>query len=46
MAGGVIPQRDIPALSECGISRVFGPGTTLAEISQWLESELDALEPE
>jgi methylmalonyl-CoA mutase, C-terminal domain len=46
MAGGVIPKRDIPALSECGISRVFGPGTTLAEISQWLESELDALEPE
>jgi methylmalonyl-CoA mutase, C-terminal domain len=46
MAGGVIPRRDIPALTGCGISRVFGPGTTLAEISQWLESELDALEPE
>jgi methylmalonyl-CoA mutase C-terminal domain/subunit len=45
VAGGVIPQRDIPALTASGISKVFGPGTTLAEIAQWLESELDSLEP-
>jgi methylmalonyl-CoA mutase C-terminal domain/subunit len=45
VAGGVIPQRDIAALTESGISKVFGPGTTIAEISQWLESQLDSLEP-
>jgi methylmalonyl-CoA mutase C-terminal domain/subunit len=44
VAGGVIPPRDVAALNERGISKVFGPGTTLAEISQWLESELDSLE--
>ena len=44
IAGGMIPRRDIPALRDSGVSKVFGPGTTLAEISQWLEIELDSLE--
>jgi methylmalonyl-CoA mutase C-terminal domain/subunit len=44
IAGGVIPKRDIPTLLESGVSRVFGAGSTLAEIAQWLEDELDALE--
>ena len=45
IAGGVIPQRDIAALTDLGIRRIFGPGTPLAEITRWLESELDSLEP-
>jgi methylmalonyl-CoA mutase C-terminal domain/subunit len=45
VAGGMIPRRDIPALIDSGVSKVFGPGSTLAEISKWLESELDSLEP-
>jgi methylmalonyl-CoA mutase C-terminal domain/subunit len=44
VAGGVIPRRDIPALLDAGISRVFGTGSTLAEIATWLETELDAVE--
>ena len=45
IAGGVIPRRDIANLTDCGIRKVFGSGSTLAEISQWLEGELDSLEP-
>lgn len=45
MVGGVVPPRDIPGLLECGVGRVFLTGTALAEISSWLENELDSLEP-
>lgn len=45
MVGGVVPQRDIPGLLASGVGRVFLTGTPLAEISTWLENELDSLEP-
>ena len=32
VAGGIIPEDDIPALREMGIRAVFGPGTPLADI--------------
>lgn len=32
VAGGTIPSEDIPAVHEMGVDRVFGPGTSLAEI--------------
>lgn len=32
LAGGVIPEDDIPALQEAGVARVFGPGADLEEI--------------
>jgi methylmalonyl-CoA mutase C-terminal domain/subunit len=37
VAGGVIPQEDIPALVEAGIARVFLSGTSIAEIARYLE---------
>lgn len=30
--GGVIPDDDIPALLDCGVAAVFGPGTTSHQI--------------
>lgn len=39
MAGGIIPQEDIPALYEAGVSRVFLSGTSIAEIVDYLISE-------
>jgi len=30
VAGGIIPQEDIPALTTMGVAGVFGPGTSLA----------------
>ncbi len=37
-AGGIIPDDDIPALHEAGIDRVFGPGTTIGEVAEYLRS--------
>lgn len=35
-AGGIIPEHDRPALFEDGVRAVFGPGTTTAEILEFL----------
>ena len=40
--GGVIPAGDIRALKEQGVAEVFGPGSSLKGISNWLEATLDA----
>ncbi len=37
-AGGIIPDDDIPALREAGIDRVFGPGTTIGEVADYLRT--------
>jgi methylmalonyl-CoA mutase cobalamin-binding domain/chain len=39
IVGGTIPQADVPKLLECGVARVFGPGTPLAEIVAFLRRE-------
>ena len=36
--GGIIPERDRPALIEAGVSAIFGPGTTSAEMVEFLDS--------
>jgi methylmalonyl-CoA mutase C-terminal domain/subunit len=35
-AGGIIPEDDIPALKEAGISAVFGPGTAIGDIASYM----------
>ncbi len=42
--GGVIPDADARALREQGVSEIFGPGSSLKAIAQWLEEVLDARE--
>ena len=42
--GGVIPDADARALREQGVSEIFGPGSSLIAIAQWLEIALDARE--
>jgi methylmalonyl-CoA mutase C-terminal domain/subunit len=39
-AGGIIPDDDIPALQEAGISRVFGPGTTIREVAEFFRTNV------
>ena len=34
VAGGIIPEDDIPALEKMGIKAVFGPGTKTTEIAE------------
>lgn len=38
IVGGIIPETDIPALKQMGVAQVFGPGTPLAEIVQFLRA--------
>ena len=42
--GGVIPDADARALREQGVSEIFGPGSSLKAIAQWLEIALAARE--
>src|ERR1700730_14517194 len=36
LVGGIIPECDVPKLTEMGVARVFGPGTPLPEIVDFL----------
>src|SRR5689334_23700435 len=36
--GGIIPDADIPALQAAGVRGVFTPGTSLAEIIDWVRA--------
>jgi len=44
IAGGIIPDEDIPALQAAGVARVFGPGTPTAEIADYIRQALAAQE--
>ncbi|MGD1120342.1 MAG: cobalamin B12-binding domain-containing protein [Dehalococcoidales bacterium] len=37
LAGGIIPEEDIPALEKMGIKAVFGPGTKTSEIAETIK---------
>ncbi|HEX5722811.1 MAG TPA: cobalamin B12-binding domain-containing protein [Acidimicrobiia bacterium] len=34
--GGVIPEADVGTLKEAGLAAIFGPGTSLGEIAEWV----------
>jgi methylmalonyl-CoA mutase C-terminal domain/subunit len=36
--GGIIPDDDIAALREAGVAAVFGPGTTIAAVADFLRA--------
>jgi methylmalonyl-CoA mutase C-terminal domain/subunit len=40
LAGGVIPEDDIPTLEDVGISEVFGPGTHTADIVRYIMAHI------
>jgi methylmalonyl-CoA mutase, C-terminal domain len=35
-AGGIIPDEDIAALQEAGVAAVFGPGTTITAVAEFM----------
>ena len=39
MMGGIIPVADVPELLDMGIRRVFGPGTSIPEIVDFLQKQ-------
>ncbi|MCD4715921.1 MAG: cobalamin B12-binding domain-containing protein [Desulfobacterales bacterium] len=40
LGGGIIPDEDIPALKESGIAEIFGPGTTTAQIIDYIRDNV------
>ena len=40
--GGIIPDEDAVALREFGVSGIFGPGTTIAEVADFLRANVRA----
>jgi methylmalonyl-CoA mutase C-terminal domain/subunit len=40
LAGGVIPEEDIPGLKEAGIREVFTPGTSTETIVAWVRDNV------
>ncbi|HWH23533.1 MAG TPA: cobalamin B12-binding domain-containing protein [Candidatus Limnocylindria bacterium] len=39
-AGGIIPDDDIPALEQAGVTRIFGPGTTIREVADYIRGNV------
>lgn len=39
-AGGIIPDEDVPRLREAGVAAVFGPGTTIGEVADFLRENV------
>ena len=38
VVGGIIPDYDVAALREAGVTGIFGPGTTIAEVADFLRT--------
>jgi methylmalonyl-CoA mutase C-terminal domain/subunit len=38
--GGIIPEADIPLLTEAGVAKVFTPGATTTEIVAWVRDNV------
>ncbi len=36
--GGIIPDDDVAALKDAGVAAVFGPGTTIGEVAEFLRA--------
>ena len=41
IVGGIIPDEDIAELCRMGVDRVFGPGTSMTEIADFLRQQPD-----
>ena len=39
IAGGMIPDEDIPFLTEAGVSAIFGPGSTIKQIADYIREK-------
>ena len=40
VAGGIIPNQDIPSLKSCGISEIFPPGTSTDQIIRYIRENV------
>ncbi|MDY6856547.1 MAG: cobalamin B12-binding domain-containing protein [Thermodesulfobacteriota bacterium] len=40
VGGGIIPDEDIPRLKEKGVAEIFGPGTMIKEIAEYIKKNV------
>ncbi len=40
IAGGIIPEKDIPRMKKAGIREIFLPGTSTEDIIQWIDGHI------
>jgi len=40
IAGGIIPERDIPHLKKLGVKEIFLPGSSTQDIIRWIEEHI------
>ena len=40
LAGGIIPQEDIPALQKLGFRAIFGPGASTDDVVAWVQANV------
>jgi methylmalonyl-CoA mutase C-terminal domain/subunit len=40
LAGGIIPEKDIPQVKKIGIAEVFLPGSSTEDIIEWIEEHV------
>ena len=40
VGGGIIPDDDIPALKEAGVAEIFGPGTPLVNVVNYIKENV------
>lgn len=41
VGGGIIPEDDIPELKKAGIAEIFGPGTPLEDIVEYIKTHVN-----
>ncbi|MGE5842040.1 MAG: cobalamin B12-binding domain-containing protein [Deltaproteobacteria bacterium] len=40
IGGGIIPDEDVPGLKACGITEIFGPGTSTQDIVGYIKANI------
>lgn len=40
VAGGIIPDDDVPALKDIGIAGIFGPGTSIEQVTRFIKENV------
>ena len=39
-AGGIIPDADVPELKAAGVAEIFGPGTSIGQVAEYIRSHV------
>jgi methylmalonyl-CoA mutase C-terminal domain/subunit len=41
IGGGIVPEGDIPLLKEKGVAAIFGPGTMIEEVVEFIKGQVN-----